>query len=204
MAHSDELPIPDYDQLPLTELRHRVRSLDDSQLKTLFDHETAHGNRIPVLEVLHARSKEIHHGAEPSSGDPANTRGSAVRGVALRCPKRPRQSPVHPCGMETQDRPRPAAALGGQRRDLLGQILTGLVLPPVSAGLGVKYRSFEKGRKHLHPSRFERVIGNIGVLLADGARIFTVAIRVRAEHRQIGVAEHRAVDVIGRGPVGSW
>jgi hypothetical protein len=73
MAHSDELPIPDYDQLPLTELRHRVRSLDDGQLKTLFDHETAHGNRIPVLEVLHARSKEIHHGAEPSSGDPAKT-----------------------------------------------------------------------------------------------------------------------------------
>ncbi len=73
MAHSDELPIPDYDQLPLTELRHRIRSLDDGQLKTLFDHETAHGNRIPVLEVLHARSKEIHHGAEPSSGDPAKT-----------------------------------------------------------------------------------------------------------------------------------
>ena len=81
MAHSDELPIPDYDQLPLTELRHRVRSLDASQLKTLFDHETAHGNRIPVLEVLHARSKEIHHGAEPSSGDPAKTpRVSGARG----------------------------------------------------------------------------------------------------------------------------
>ena len=35
MAHRDDLPIPDYDQLPLTELRHRVRSLDDGQLKTL-------------------------------------------------------------------------------------------------------------------------------------------------------------------------
>lgn len=73
MAHRDELPIPDYDQLPITELRHRVRSLDDGQLKTLFEHEAAHGNRIPVLEILHARSREIHHGAEPSPGDPANT-----------------------------------------------------------------------------------------------------------------------------------
>jgi hypothetical protein len=81
MAHNDELPIPDYDQLPLTELRHRVRALDDGQLKTLFEHETAHGNRIPVLEVLHARSKEIHDGAEPSSGDPAKTpRVTGARG----------------------------------------------------------------------------------------------------------------------------
>jgi hypothetical protein len=73
MAHSDELPIPDYDQLPLTELRHRIRSLDDDQLRTLFEHESAHGNRIPVLEVLHARSKQIHDGAKPSAGDPSKT-----------------------------------------------------------------------------------------------------------------------------------
>ena len=49
--------MPDYDQLPLTELRHRVRSLEEGQLRTLFDHETEHGNRIPVLEILHARSE---------------------------------------------------------------------------------------------------------------------------------------------------
>jgi hypothetical protein len=73
MASSDELPLPDYDQLPATELRHRIRALDEDQLRTLFDHENAHGNRIPVLELLHARLKEIHDGAEPSSGDPANT-----------------------------------------------------------------------------------------------------------------------------------
>ncbi|MCV7171470.1 hypothetical protein H7I41_16265 [Mycobacterium manitobense] len=71
MAH-DELPLPDYDQLPLTELRHRIRSLEEPALRVLFDHETAHGNRIPVLELLHARLKELHGGAEPSGGDPAN------------------------------------------------------------------------------------------------------------------------------------
>jgi hypothetical protein len=75
MAHSDELPLPDYDQLPLPDLRHRIRALDEGQVRALFDHETAHGNRIPVLELLHARLKELHHGAEPSSGDPTKTPG---------------------------------------------------------------------------------------------------------------------------------
>jgi len=70
-----ELPLPDYDQLPLTELRHRIRALDEGQLRSLFEHEEAHGNRIPVLELLHARIRELTHGAEPSSGDPANAPG---------------------------------------------------------------------------------------------------------------------------------
>jgi hypothetical protein len=75
MAMADELPIPDYDQLPLTELRHRIRALEEGQLRSLFEHEEAHGNRIPVLELLHARIRELTHGAEPSSGDPANAPG---------------------------------------------------------------------------------------------------------------------------------
>jgi hypothetical protein len=77
MAHNDELPIPDYDQLPLTELRHRIRGLEEGPLRALFDHETEHGNRIPVLEILHARLKELHGGAEPSQGDPSNAPGAA-------------------------------------------------------------------------------------------------------------------------------
>lgn len=86
MAHHDNLPLADYDQLPLSDLRHRIRTLDEPRLRLLFDHETAHGNRIPVLEVLHARLKELHGGAEPSGGDPSNApgvtptpRGSAVQ-----------------------------------------------------------------------------------------------------------------------------
>ena len=58
-----ELPLPDYDQLPLNELRHRIRALDEGQLRRLFEHEEAHGNRIPVLELLHARLRELTHGA---------------------------------------------------------------------------------------------------------------------------------------------
>ncbi|OBI76526.1 hypothetical protein [Mycobacterium sp. E740] len=71
MAH--DLPIADYDQLPITELRHRIRALDEPQLRAVFEHETEHGNRIPVLEVLNARLRELTHGAEPSPGDPSKT-----------------------------------------------------------------------------------------------------------------------------------
>jgi hypothetical protein len=85
MAHSEELPLPDYDQLPLNELRHRIRSLDEQQMRLLFEHEEAHGNRIPVLELLHARLRELTHGAEPSPGDPSGGPGAT---------KTPHDSPV--------------------------------------------------------------------------------------------------------------
>jgi hypothetical protein len=75
MADRDELPLADYDQISLSDIRHRIRSLEEPQLQQLFDHETEHGNRIPVLEILHARLKELHGGAEPSGGDPSNAPG---------------------------------------------------------------------------------------------------------------------------------
>lgn len=75
MASSDDLAIPDYDQLSLNDIRHRIRSLDEEQLRAVFAHEEAHGNRVPVLEILHARIRELTHGAEPSDGDPANAPG---------------------------------------------------------------------------------------------------------------------------------
>lgn len=81
-----DLPLTDYDQLPITELRHRIRALDEPQLRTLFEHETEHGNRIPVLEVLHARLRELTHGAEPSAGDPDKAPG--VSGMPSQTPAR--------------------------------------------------------------------------------------------------------------------
>jgi hypothetical protein len=74
-----DLPLPDYDQLPITELRHRIRQLEEGQLRSLFEHETEHGNRIPVLELINARLRELTHGADPSPGDPANTPGVNTR-----------------------------------------------------------------------------------------------------------------------------
>jgi hypothetical protein len=69
MAHSD-LPVPDFDQLPLTELRHRIRAMDERQLGTLPAHERAHGDRLPVLELLQTRLDQLADGARPSPGDP--------------------------------------------------------------------------------------------------------------------------------------
>jgi hypothetical protein len=40
MAPADHLPLPDYDQLSLGDLRHRIRALSEDQLRLLIDHET--------------------------------------------------------------------------------------------------------------------------------------------------------------------
>jgi hypothetical protein len=65
-----DLPLPGYDQTSLGDLRHRIRSLDEDGLRTLLDHERAHGERVPVLTLLEARLAELRDGAEPAPGDP--------------------------------------------------------------------------------------------------------------------------------------
>ena len=73
MAPSDELPLPDYDQLSLGDLQHRIRSLDADQLEAVTVYECGHAARVPVLEILEARRRQIDDGAEPSPGDPSRT-----------------------------------------------------------------------------------------------------------------------------------
>jgi hypothetical protein len=70
MTKSDDLPLPDYDQMSLGDLRHRVRSLDEAELVEVLNHECAHAARVPVLEILETRLHALQAGAEPSSGDP--------------------------------------------------------------------------------------------------------------------------------------
>jgi hypothetical protein len=67
VAH-DQLPLPDYDHLPLASLIQRVRSLEGSSLRELLDYEVAHGNRLPVVEALRDRLSELDAGAGPSGG----------------------------------------------------------------------------------------------------------------------------------------
>ncbi len=69
-ADRDELPIPDYDHLPLGSLTHRIRSLDADGLGRLIEYEKRHGDRAPVMQVFTARLEALHSGAEPSSGSP--------------------------------------------------------------------------------------------------------------------------------------
>jgi hypothetical protein len=72
MSHEPRLPIPEYDHLPLSSLAHRIRTLDEGGLTALLDHERAHGDRLPVVQLIEQRLADIHSGAaEPSGGDPA-------------------------------------------------------------------------------------------------------------------------------------
>lgn len=69
MAQRGALPLPDYDELPLGSLQHRVRALTEDELRTLLEHEQAHANRVPVVELLTNRIEDLERGAEPSGGD---------------------------------------------------------------------------------------------------------------------------------------
>jgi hypothetical protein len=71
MTEHDTLPLPDYDHLPLGGLTSRIRTLDAAGVETLLEYERAHGNRLPVVEVLRNRLSALHEGAQPSGGDPA-------------------------------------------------------------------------------------------------------------------------------------
>ena len=90
-----ELPIPDYDHLPLGSLTHRIRSLDTSGLQQLIGYERQHGSRAPVLQVLEARMRALQQGAEPSGGDPSAESADVTAGVAGGSPVSPvTQGPV--------------------------------------------------------------------------------------------------------------
>ena len=72
MTDRDQLPIPDYDHLPVGSLASRIRTLDAGGVETLLAYERAHGDRLPVTEQLTRRLEALRSGdAEPSGGDPA-------------------------------------------------------------------------------------------------------------------------------------
>ena len=70
MSKSDDLPLPDYDEMSLGDLRHRIRSLDETALLEVLNHECGHAARVPVLEILENRLRALQEGAEPAPGDP--------------------------------------------------------------------------------------------------------------------------------------
>lgn len=75
MTNSADLPLPDYDQLTIGDLQHRIRSLTEAELEGVLTHEAGHAARVPVLEILEARLRELQDGASPSSGDPRRAPG---------------------------------------------------------------------------------------------------------------------------------
>lgn len=67
----DDLPLPDYDHLPVGVLASKITGLDGTGLQRLLDYERAHGNRLPVVQVLENRLEALRQGAEPSGGVPS-------------------------------------------------------------------------------------------------------------------------------------
>lgn len=92
-----QLPLPDFDELPLGTLGHRVRALTENDVRLLLDHERAHANRVQVVQLLTHRIDELEQGATPSSGaesEPVDVPGHTSSG-----------SPVTPSGPRESDRP---------------------------------------------------------------------------------------------------
>jgi hypothetical protein len=71
MTEHDQLPLPDYDHLPVGGLASRIRTLDEAGVQTLLDYEKSHGNRLQVVEIMRNRLSALQSGAQPSGGDPA-------------------------------------------------------------------------------------------------------------------------------------
>ena len=83
MTSHDELPLPDYDHLPIASLAQRARTLDADGVQALLAYETEHGDRLPVTEVLRARLAELEQGAEPSGGSPLGVAPESGAGPAV-------------------------------------------------------------------------------------------------------------------------
>ncbi|MFI7584723.1 hypothetical protein ACH9DO_13105 [Kocuria sp. M1N1S27] len=67
----DDLPLPDYDHLPVGVLGSKITGLDSPGLQRLLDYERAHGNRLPVVQVLENRMEALRQGAGPSGAVPS-------------------------------------------------------------------------------------------------------------------------------------
>jgi hypothetical protein len=90
MTTHDQLPLPDYDHLPLAGLIQRVRTLDADGLQALRAYEAAHANRLPVTQALDERLAELAGGAEPSGGSPLGEAPEA--GTAPASPRQTNQT----------------------------------------------------------------------------------------------------------------
>jgi hypothetical protein len=71
LTERDDLPLPDYDHLPVGSLASRIRTLDAGDLQTLLDYERGHANRVQVVTVMERRLAALKEGAQPSGGDPS-------------------------------------------------------------------------------------------------------------------------------------
>jgi hypothetical protein len=85
----DQLPLPDYDHLPLASLIQRIRSLDAEGLRLLLTYETSHGSRLPIVDALQTRQAELPEGMNPQFRVARCVGAGAVRATAESTHDRP-------------------------------------------------------------------------------------------------------------------
>jgi hypothetical protein len=71
---SAHLPIPDYEHLPFGNLASRVRALDLEQVVALRDHEHAHADRIPVMQLFEQRMEVLQSAVGHTPARPLRAR----------------------------------------------------------------------------------------------------------------------------------
>lgn len=75
----EELPLPDYDHLPVSGLEHRMRALPAEELRTVRAYERDHADRPHVKQLIDHRLDQLEQGATPSGGDPTTHGAEAER-----------------------------------------------------------------------------------------------------------------------------
>jgi hypothetical protein len=95
--HGD-LPLADYDHLPVGALEHRIRGLSAEELEELLRYEREHANRPPVVQLFSARLGQLARGGTPSPGGGADVRPEQPEPPAGGSPVTPDTSaePIHP------------------------------------------------------------------------------------------------------------
>lgn len=64
---SAELPLPNFDEMSLGDIQHKVRSLTRDEVEAVLTYEAGHAARVPVLEIVEARMRELEDGAAGGS-----------------------------------------------------------------------------------------------------------------------------------------
>ncbi|MEU6359671.1 hypothetical protein ACF06I_22040 [Streptomyces albidoflavus] len=105
----EELPLPDYDHMPVAGLEHRMRSLPADDLRTVRAYEQEHADRPQVKQMIDHRLDQLEHGSAPSGGDPAAHGAEQARPARGRSSVSPQTAalPPDPLPHGTYDRSHP-------------------------------------------------------------------------------------------------
>jgi hypothetical protein len=93
---TEELPLPDYDDLPIGSLEARVRTLDADGVRRLVEYEKVHADRPAVLQVLGRRAAELQAGARPTGGSPRAFQPETAKGAGRAQPPVTEGPPQNP------------------------------------------------------------------------------------------------------------